>query len=647
MTTGFRLGARTIFAWVMVGVMFLTMFSFGLDVVRNDRQQAAIEVNDAKISYQDVYKQREDLERRHRSFLGKNFDLFARNMNFTQQVVDTTVANLVLRQRAEALGYSRGRDQVAGFVRRSFEQGGGFSPEAYEQYLSTSGTTAQAFEEKLADDLLVQQFTAPLEAASQASLLEARLAFERAETKVSATFVEFDPAKEVTNMKDPPEADLQGYFAHVQADYEIPAAVRYDYVVISPTSVEAEVQVAAEDVDLEYTDNPSRYTAPARLKLRQIRLTFPEKSDAKKLADLKEKAESVRGKLLAGEPFEKLVKQHSDDVASKVLGGDIGWYERGKFPLAVDNALFKLNVDEISEVQDLGSGYAIFKLTAKEEPKLRPMEEVRSQIETMLRKREAPAYAAAKAQDLFDSWTKGQSSLADFAKERSLTLATSGEVLEKGKEPRPELAGLTAQVLDLAGDKQQLVELRDESVLVDVTELREARYPELAEVKTRVVEAWKVKESKNVAKANAEAFLTAAKAGAGKTLKDLATARKLTPTEQKDMTTSGGAGGPFGDPKLREALFSQAKPQQLLPEAYGVGGKYYVVEVGAISPPSEDDVKKRGDQFREQESRALAQLLIESVTRAEKARANIKVADALFADSRRAEPVADEGMAFY
>ena len=638
MTTGFRLGARTIFAWVMVGVMFLTMFSFGLDVVRNDRQQAAIEVNDIKISYQDVYKQREDLERRYRSFLGKNFDLFARNMNFTQQVVDSTVATLVLRQRAEALGYSRGKDQVAEFVRRSFEQGGGFSPAAYEQYLSSTGTTAQAFETKLADDLLVQQFTAPFEAASQVSLLEARLAFERAETKYSATFVEFDPAKEIATMKDPPESDLQEYFKGVQADYEIPAAVRYDYLVISPSTVESEVQVAPEDIDLEYTDNPSKYTAPARLKLSQIRFTFPEKGDAKKLAELKEKAESVRGKLLAGESFDKLVKQYSDDVASKVLGGDIGWNERGKFPLAVDNALFKLKTDEISEVLDLGSGYAIFKLTGKEEPKVRPIEEVRSQIEAMLRKREAPAYAAAKAQDLFDGWTKVGSNLSDFAKERKLAPESASEFLEKGRDPKPQLLGLTAQVLDLAADKQQLVELRDESVLVQVVELREPRYPELEEVKAKVIQAWKTKQSKSVAQANAEALLAEAKAANGKPLKDLAVAKKLTPTEQKDMSPNGAAGGPFGDPALREALYSQTKPNQLLAQTYGVGGKYYVVEVGSITPPSADDVKKRGNQFREQESRTLAQLLTESITRAEKARATITVADALFADSRRNAP---------
>jgi len=638
MTTGFRLGARTMFAWFMVAVMFLTMFSFGLDVVRNDRQQAAIEVNDVKVGYQDVYKQREDLERRYRSFLGKNYDLFAKNINFTQQVVDSTVASLVLRQRAEKLGYSRGKDQVAGFIRQSFDQGGGFSPAAYEQYLNTSGTTAQDFEAKLADELLVQQFTAPFEAASQASLLEARFAFERAETKFDATYVEFDPAKEVASMKEPAEADLQDYFRNVQSDYEVPAAVRYSYAVISPATVQNEVQIAAEDIDLEYTDNPTKYTAPARIKLRQIRFTFPEKSDPKKLAELKEKAEGVRGKALAGEAFDKLAKQHSDDVPSKVLGGDIGWKSRGAFPLAVDVALFKLKPDEISEVVDLGSGYAIFKVDAKEEPKVKPLEEVRGEIEAALKSREAPAYASAKAQELYDGWTKSGQGLADFLKDKGIAVQTTPEFLEKGRDPQPMLAGLSNQVLDLAADKQQLIELRDDSVLVQVTDVREPRYPELAEVKVKVVDAWKSKESKNVAKASAEAFITEATAATGKSLKDLATAKKLTPTEQKEMTPNGGGAGPFGDPTLRAALFSQSKPNTLLTQTYGVGGKYYVVEVGAITPPSAEEIAKRGNQFRDQESKALAQLLIESVTRAEKARATVKVADALFADSRRAAP---------
>lgn len=61
-----------------------------------------------------------------------------------------------------------------------------------------------------------------------------------------------------------------------------------------------------------------------------------------------------------GIPFSDLAEQYSEDN-SNVLGGDIGLYMQADLPLGMEN-VWSLNVDQISEILDLGDAYALVKV---------------------------------------------------------------------------------------------------------------------------------------------------------------------------------------------------------------------------------------------------------------------------------------------
>jgi type IV secretory pathway VirB10-like protein len=80
--------------------------------------------------------------------------------------------------------------------------------------------------------------------------------------------------------------------------------------------------------------------------------------------EAKARAEEARAKLTdKGEPFEKLVKEYSDDEATRAAGGAIGNFERNAMPEAFASATFALEVGAISAAVETPAGYAIIKRT--------------------------------------------------------------------------------------------------------------------------------------------------------------------------------------------------------------------------------------------------------------------------------------------
>jgi len=79
-----------------------------------------------------------------------------------------------------------------------------------------------------------------------------------------------------------------------------------------------------------------------------------------------EEALAVKQRLDNGEDFAALAAELSTDTANKNTGGDLGWFIRGVMDPAFEEAAFSLNIGEISNPIQSGSGYHIIQLIGKE-----------------------------------------------------------------------------------------------------------------------------------------------------------------------------------------------------------------------------------------------------------------------------------------
>jgi peptidyl-prolyl cis-trans isomerase D len=379
------------------------MLGFGLDAIRTagNQQRAAITVGKTKVSYDDYREERRRIENQYRQMLGPQYDQLSKqlNLNLPQQAFDRVVANELIGAEAERLGMVVGDNEV----RRNIVQmlGGNFDRNQYEALLRQFSMSEAHFVEKLRADLIRSKYQQVLQDAALPVQREALGMAGDLETAFSVHYAEFKPEDFVAKVPAPSDETLAKFYEDNATDYERPANVSYNYVVLSPELFMDKVEVFPEDVEEYYSSHEEKYKTGPQLRVRHIQLNYGEGNDPKKMADLKTKADELHARLIAGEPFDLLAQQYSDDIKTKFLGGDLGWVSKGTMPKEFDQVAFAMAAPGIAEVASVDYGFHLIKVEEIKKEATKPLSEVRAEIETELRKREAPSYASAQASEYF------------------------------------------------------------------------------------------------------------------------------------------------------------------------------------------------------------------------------------------------------
>jgi peptidyl-prolyl cis-trans isomerase SurA len=72
---------------------------------------------------------------------------------------------------------------------------------------------------------------------------------------------------------------------------------------------------------------------------------------------------SIRERLLAGEDFDQLAAEFSDDPGSKQEGGKLGWAGEGKYTEAFEEVMMRSNLNEVSLPFRSDFGWHILEVT--------------------------------------------------------------------------------------------------------------------------------------------------------------------------------------------------------------------------------------------------------------------------------------------
>jgi parvulin-like peptidyl-prolyl isomerase len=142
------------------------------------------------------------------------------------------------------------------------------------------------------------------------------------------------------------------------------------------------ISVTEEEEKSYYEAHRQQFTTPSDITLREILIEVPQTDRGINVAqddEAKAKAEDVRKRLLAGEPFPRLAGEVSA-AASKANGGLIGPITYDEIAPALQQLIDKLKVGDISDVLRTQRGYQILKLEARTETKVRAFEEAREDI---------------------------------------------------------------------------------------------------------------------------------------------------------------------------------------------------------------------------------------------------------------------------
>lgn len=150
---------------------------------------------------------------------------------------------------------------------------------------------------------------------------------------------------------------------------------------------ESEPLVSEEEIARFHQDHPDRFRKPESVRAGVILLRISARAGVEQRAELRQRAAALleQARKSDAAAFVMLVRQHSEDQATRYSGGDTGWMLPGD-PLAARDAAVMAAAAALEDPGDIApllesaDGFRIVRLTARQAAGIRPLDEVRESI---------------------------------------------------------------------------------------------------------------------------------------------------------------------------------------------------------------------------------------------------------------------------
>jgi peptidyl-prolyl cis-trans isomerase C len=140
-----------------------------------------------------------------------------------------------------------------------------------------------------------------------------------------------------------------------------------------------DVKVSEKEVEDFYKNNPDMFKQPEQVRASHILIKVDAQADKSAKDEANKKIKEVQKKLEAGEDFADLAKAYSEGP-SKVNGGDLGYFGRGRMVKPFEDAVFKLKPGEVSGMVETPFGYHLIKVVDKKPASVVSYEDAKGRI---------------------------------------------------------------------------------------------------------------------------------------------------------------------------------------------------------------------------------------------------------------------------
>ncbi len=471
-------------------------------------------VGDIKIVENEFTSQVRAQQERMQQLLGRNYnpEIFdtreARSEILENMITQRLVTQHVIKSRMVVTDDAL-REMI--MATPAFQDNGKFSHERYVQVLLSErgergeGMTPEMFENSLRRDLLVQQLSAAIGEGGLVSRAIARegagLAGESREISVSKLAAVNFAAK----VKTSPES-VKAFYEANRPRFEVPEQVKVEYVVFDADALASAEPVTAKEIQDTYEQRRAQYEVAEQRQASHILIALKQGANDAEKAKARVRAEELLAQVRKSPAsFADIAKKNSDDPGSAEKGGDVGLFSRGLVAKAFEDAAFAMKVSDISGPVESEFGFHIIRLTAVVPGKIKPLADVRADIEKDLVKQRAGRKFAEAAEQFSNMVYEQSDTLKPVADRFKLAIRDGGWVTRAGTKI-PQLANPRV-ISSLFSDDSTKNHRNTEAVEVAQGSLVSARVVEhkpaslkpLAEVEKEVAQLLVQKESDTLA----------------------------------------------------------------------------------------------------------------------------------------------------
>ena len=336
----------------------------------------------------------------------------------TQRAVEQLISRQALLSEAGRMGLRVTPEEVKdelqhGRYAATFFPGGNFIGHVeYEDMLQRANLTPTKFEEAVGNDILLTKLQALISGSATVSEAEIREQFIKQNSKVKFDYAVLKQ-DDLRKGLHPTDAELKAFYESHKASYanSIPEKRKIKYAVIDASKAEAAVQVTPDDLRAYYNDHRDQYRTPEQVKVSHILIKTPlpgadGKVDEKGVAEAQHRAEDLLKQLKSGAKLEDLAKKYSEDPGSAKQGGSLGWIGKGQTVPEFEKTAFSLPKGQISDLVKSSYGFHIIRVDDKQEAHTKTLDEVKAEIEPILKQQKAQQIAQKQAEALLNDARK-------------------------------------------------------------------------------------------------------------------------------------------------------------------------------------------------------------------------------------------------
>jgi len=489
---------------VFCGAMVITLIPGGLGSNLNlggPGQGVVAKVGDQDVTHTEVVRQAQVMLRqqfpRGNAMAGQLLPFFtsrAAEQLITQKALVVEAGRMGLRATDEDL-----RDELQhGIYAATLFPGGNFiGQEAYEGLLQNADLSVPQFEAGVKQDILVRKLRNLVAASASVDDPAVRQEFEKRNTKIKFQYAVISEA-DIRKGIHPSDAELKAFYERNKATYNnsIPEKRKVTYAIIDSSRIASNTQVTQSDLQSYYNQHQDEYRVPEQVNVRHILIKSPApgadgKVDQKADEAAKAKSEDILKQIKAGGNFADLAKKYSEDPGSAKNGGSLSWIGKGRTVPEFEKAAFSLPKGGTSDVVKSSYGYHIIHVDDKQEAHVKFLDEVKPQIEAVLRQQKAARAAEGEA-NAFVTQAR-TSGLDKAASAKGLQVTTTDFVSRTDSLPgignAPQF--MEAAFAQTAKSAPDMIQVPQGFVIYQVLDIKPPATPTFEEIRSRVEEEFK------------------------------------------------------------------------------------------------------------------------------------------------------------